>query len=196
MIDTDELFKTERAGLYALIGGMSIIGIVIYFIYLIMPLWNEDPMIFFFSFVTLLMGVLIPVFFFLRPLTGYSGIVGKFVSGVITAIIIWLGYHLHRTQDYGPFELTLYIALPTIFTAVTSFILVRGVIMPLMEEREMGGYGWEEEFEEEDIELDEEFEEETTQSDTKREKGGEKEKKKKESVKEDELFPEEMDEDW
>lgn len=188
MLDTDELFKSERAGLYALIGGMSIIGIVIYFIYLIMPLWSEDPIIFFFSFVTLLMGILIPVFFFLKPLTGHSGIVGKFISGVISAIIIWFGFHIHRTYDYGAVGLILYIALPTIFTAITTFILVRGVILPLMEERDMGGYGWEEDFEEEEDEM---FEEETTRSEQKREK----DKKRKDRSENDELFPEEMDED-
>ncbi|MFO7991277.1 MAG: hypothetical protein R6U61_03160 [Thermoplasmata archaeon] len=185
-----DIFERYSTGTFALISGMAIIGTVTYFIYVIMGL---EQWVFFYSVLAFILGVFIAPFFFLEDLTGSSDIIGKFLSGVVAAAIVWIGYQSGTSQNLSGIELTLYIVLPAIFTFITSLLLTRGVLVPMIEGGELGGGRewsgtdyeedeWEEEEFDEDIE--DEYEEETEPSSVER---------RAEEHREKDLFPEEED---
>ena len=187
-LDDLDIFEQYSSGTFALVSGMAIIGIVTYFIYVILGLRDGQEMIFFFSILAFTLGIFIPIFFFMEELGGSSDILGKFLSGIIVAAIVWISYHNYNAEGLNGTELSIYIILPAFFTFMTSLILVKGVVMPLLEEGGFGGGGWsgvkedyeiEEEYEVDD--LDDELEPEPSSSRKQRE---------------EDLFPEERDTGW
>ncbi len=187
-----DIFDRYSTGTFALISGMAIIGTVTYFIYVIMGL---GEWVFFYSVLAFILGVFIAPFFFLEELTGSSNILGKFLSGIVAAAIVWVGYQSGTSQNLSSIKLTLYIVLPAIFTFITSLILTRGVLVPLIEEGELGGGKewsgtdyeedeWEDEGLEEDEWEEEEYEEEYEPSSV---------ESRAEEHREKDLFPEEED---
>ncbi len=154
-MDIDDIFSTIPAGIFALISGAAIIGIITYLIYIIIPVLDENSVVFFFSILTFVLGIFIPIFFFMEDLAGVSDIIGKFMAGIIVAGIVWVSYHSSTALELNGTELTLYIILPAIFTFLTSLVLVRGVVISLLEGEGLGGGGWETESSDEEIWEDE-----------------------------------------
>lgn len=168
MLDLEELnpFEKYSIGTFALVSGMAIIGTGAYFFYVILPLYPHNP--FLFSLLGLGMCALAPLMFYLSELTDTSSVLGKFISGSTIAGFATLLFQVTRerslifAEHYYPFT---EILLTGVFSGITGFILVRGVIVPLLEKEE---YGTEAEVElEEDEFLEEEDEYIVEESDTK-----------------------------
>ncbi len=156
-IDNIDIFSKLSTGTFALISGLAIIGIITYLIYVIIPI--EESTVLFFSILTFALGILIPVFFFMEDLAGISDIVGKFMAGVVVAVIVWISYHSSTALDMSGTELSLYIILPAVFTFLTSLVLVKGVVISLMEGEGIGGGGWDSESYDDDETWDDESDE-------------------------------------
>lgn len=190
-LDDLDIFDRYSTGTFALISGMAIIGIVTYFLYVILPLLDGQQMVFFFSVLAFVFGIFIPLFFFMEDLGGSSDILGKFLAGIVVAAIVWISYHNYNTEGLDGTGLSLYIVLPSIFTFFTSLTLVKGVVISLIEEGGFGGGGWEgieedyEEEEEDDYEVDDLDDELEPEPSPKRKQRNE-----------EELYPEERDTDW
>lgn len=161
MLDLEDinLFNKYSMETFALVSGMAIIGTGAYLFYVIYPLFTGDKSAFFFSLLGLAMCALAPLMFYLSELTDISSIAGKFIAGVIIAGFATLLFQVTRErtlifgQHYYPF---IEILLTGVFSGITSFFLVRGVIVPILEKEE---YETEDELElEEDEFLEEEDE--------------------------------------
>lgn len=138
-MDLDDLniFDRYSTSTFALVLGMAIIGTITYIIYVIAPLYADDRPVFFISLLVMIFGIFIPVSFFLEMILDViPDVVGKFVSGVLVAGIVWTLYHANTSEGVGGGGLTLFIVLPALFTILTSLIMVRGVIIPLNEQSE------------------------------------------------------------
>ncbi len=189
-LDDLDIFDRYSTGTFALISGMAIIGIVTYFLYVILPLLDGRQMVFFFSVLAFVFGIFIPMFFFMEDLGGSSDILGKFLAGTVVAAIIWISYHNYNTEGLDGLELGLYIVLPAVFTFWTSLTLVKGVVIPLLEEGGFGGGGWE--GVEEDYEEEEDYDYDVEDDDLELEPESPEQRREKD----EELFPEERDTSW
>ncbi len=190
-LDDLDIFSQYSVGTFALISGMAIIASITYFIYVIFE--HVGTSIFFYSVIPFGLGILIPPFFFLDDLTETSDIFGKFLSGTVVAVMVWIGFHAGTQAELdfaNSLEFIMLIVLPGIFTFITSLLLFRGVAVPLIEEREFGGDSGE--WTGIELEEDEEIEEEDFEEETPK-------KKKRRGTKQysdDDLFPEEREENW
>jgi len=190
-LDDLDIFSRYSVGTFALISGMAIIGSITYFIYVIFGHVNTS--LFFYSVIPFGLGILIPPFFFLEDLTEISDIFGKFLSGTVVAVMVWIAFHAGTQAGLGltSFEFVKFIVLPGIFTFITSLLLFRGVAVPLIEEREFGDSGgWT------GIELGEEDEEEFEDEDFEEETPKKKKRRGTKPYSDDDLFPEERDDSW
>lgn len=185
------IFNKYSMETFALVSGMAIIGTGAYLFYVIYPLFTGDKSAFFFSLLGLAMCALAPLMFYLSELTDISSIVGKFIAGVTIAGFLTLLYQVSRvrtlivSKHYYPL---LEILLTGIFSGITSFFLVRGVIVPILEKEE---YGTEDEMELKEDEFLEENDDEYIA-----EESGTKDYTEEESLKEDDKFIDEEDEPW
>ncbi len=158
-LDDLDIFSRFSTGTFALVSGLAIIGIITYMIYVIIPI--PDNTVLLFSVLTFVLGILIPVLFFMEDLVGVMDIVGKLLTGITVAVIGWITYHGSTALELNGTDLSLYIVLPAVFTFLTSLILVKGVIISLMEGEGIGGGGWRRErYDDDELSGDEDEDEE------------------------------------
>ncbi|MFO8108977.1 MAG: hypothetical protein R6U17_00415 [Thermoplasmata archaeon] len=135
-MDLDDLniFDRFSTGAFALVLGMAIIGTITYIIYVITPLFGVDSSVFLLSILVIILGIFIPLFFFIENIFDMiPDVIGKFLAGLLFAGIAWTAYHSYDTQGVGGIDMVLYMILPSLFAILTSLILVRGVIIPMTE---------------------------------------------------------------
>lgn len=190
MLDLEEfnIFNKYSMETFALVSGMALIGTGAYLFYVIYPLYPHSP--FLYSFLGLAMCALAPLMFYLSELTDTSSIMGKFISGITLASFLTMLFQVTRErtltfgEHYFPFT---EIFLTGLFSGITSFLLVRGVVVPILEKEE---YKTEDEIELEEDEFLEEEDEYTA------EESGTKDYTEEESLEEDDKFIDEEDEPW
>ena len=190
-LDDLDIFSRYSVGTFALISGMAIIGSITYFIYVIFGHVNTS--LFFYSVIPFGLGILIPPFFFLEDLTETSDIFGKFLSGTVVAVMVWIAFPAGTQAGSGltSLEFVNFIVLPGIFTFITSLLVFRGVAVPLIEEKEFGDSGgWT------GIELEDEDEEEFEDEDFEEKTPKKKKRRGTKPYSDDDLFPEERDDSW
>ncbi len=178
-MDLDDLniFEKYSTGTFALVLGMAIIGTITYIIYVLGPLYGDHRSVFLLSFLVITLGIFIPFCFFVEMIfDDIPDVVGKFLAGLLFAGIVWTSYHTNTSEGIVGAELVLYMALPALFSILTSLVLFRGVVIPVIED---SGFGVEWGDEEEGIITEDEME-------------GEKVSEEEES----DLFPEEMEDSW
>ncbi len=169
------LFSRYSPGAFALVSGAAMIGMIFYIIWVILPTLSSDPYVFLFSMLSLIFCAIAPPLYYLDQLSDYSDIMGKFTSGAALMVFGVLLIQVINVYSLSPSKL--FYPMPRIIITgllalLTSFIWIRGVIVPL------SGEGFEEEFEEEETEEEvDEFEEDFEGSS-------------------DDKFPEEKDEPW
>lgn len=130
-LDDLDIFSKLSTGTFAMISGLAIIGLITYLIYVVIPI--DDSTVRIFSLLVFILGISIPVFFFMEDLVGVSDIVGKMATGITGAIIAWITYHGSTALELSGSELAQYIVLPAILTLLTSLILIRGVVISIIE---------------------------------------------------------------
>lgn len=167
-----EIFSRYSPGAFALVSGAAMIGTIFYIIWVILPTLNSDSYVFLFSMLSLIFCAIAPPLYYLDELSDYSDVIGKFTSG---AALMVFGVLLIQVINVYPISLSRFfyplprIIITGLLALLTSFIWIRGVVVPL------SGDEYEEEYEEEEEEIDE-FEEDFE--------------------KEEDRFPEEEDEPW
>lgn len=137
-MDLDDLniFDKLSAGTFALISGVIIIATITFFVYSIYPLFSANEMAFVYAIVSLVLAVIIPLFYFVEDLFNVSDLVGKFISGISLSVLVVILINVYINFDLGkwlkPFP---EILLSAILGFITSMFLIRGVIVPAF-----GGY--------------------------------------------------------
>ncbi len=157
MVDLDDLdiFDKYDPGTFALISGMFMIATATYIIYFVTPRATGDSMIFYYSMISLTLTAFTPILFYISSLIKFSEIIGKFSSGITLAVFGTLLYHVTQSMTIGDWlDPIPRIFFTGIFGFITSFLFVRGVAVPSVEDREE----WIELKDDEDLEYEEEEE--------------------------------------
>ncbi len=171
-------FEKASPGIFALITGMVLILTTTYFIYQILP--DSGEPFFQYALIVIVLGAVIsPLFFlenFFESFLG-SDVVGKFLAGIMVALIAWVFYHNWSIEGLSGGKISVYLLVPAILAFLTTLLLVRGVIIPILDEAELWG---EEEWDSEDSIKHEDEEKHPLE----------------EEEEEEDFFPEEIDESW
>lgn len=132
-MDLDDLniFDKLSAGTFALISGVIIIATITFFVYSVYPLLSTDKLAFTYAIISLVLGVIAPLFYFIEELFNINDLVGKFISGISLSVLVVILINVYMTFDLGkwlkPFP---EILLSAILGFITSMFLIRGVIVP------------------------------------------------------------------
>ncbi len=185
----DELFSEFSEGIFALISGISIIITVIFFIYAVLPLYENHAFIVLLSFLALLVCFSAPIFFQLSEITLVPEVLGWLLAGISIALFGWVIFH----GGYYVDVLSLQYIIPSgLLGLASSLPLTKGVLLPLF-----GGGGLE--VLESDSEVDEdleELEEGDDEGQIERDFDESTDGYEEESTLDEERFPEEEDEPW
>ena len=137
VFDEVNIFEKLSTGSLALISGMAIIATGTFFAYIIYPLLESDPTVFYYTVIGLSLCIAAPLFFYLDEIINFSDILGKFTSGALLAGFAALLFHINQSFDIeGWLYPILHIFLTGLFSFITVFILVRGVIVPIARDRQ------------------------------------------------------------
>ncbi|GEM_PF-2027282 len=162
--DVDEIFSEVSEEVLALVSGIAIIITIIFFIYAVVPLYEDHSTIVLFSLLSLIVCFAGPVLFRLPEMSSVPEVVGWMMTGITIAGFAWIIFHVGNYIDL----LGLKVIIPSgLLGFASSLPLTQGVLLPLLGEGmfEMFETDMEEdEFEEEEFEEDE-FEEDEFESD-------------------------------
>ncbi len=171
--DLDEIFSEFSEGTLALVSGISIIITIIFFIYAVIPLYENHAFIVLLSFLALVVCFSAPVFFRLADITIVPDVLGWLLAGVSIAIFGWIIFHGGYYVDVFSLQ---YIIPSGLFGFASSLPLTKGVLLPLFGEGEFETFktdeGMGEDFEDMEEEtyedqIERDFEEDTEDKDEK-----------------------------
>ncbi|MFW5945513.1 MAG: hypothetical protein ACOCSJ_02825 [Candidatus Natronoplasma sp.] len=185
----DELFSEFSEGIYALMSGISIIITVIFFIYAVIPLYDNYAFIVLLSSLALLVCFGAPIFFQLSEMTLVPDVVGWLLAGISIALFGWVIFHGAYYVDILSLQ---YIIPSGLLGLASSLPLTKGVLLPLFGEGEFEVLETESEVDEDLEELEESDDEGQIERDFEERTGGYEE----EDTLDDEKFPEEDNEPW
>jgi len=182
--ELDDYLSEFSEGTYALISGISIIITVIFFIYAVVPLYEDYAFIVLLSFLALLVCFCAPIFFRLADITLLPEVLGWLLAGIAIALFGWIIFHAGYYID----TLSLQYVIPSgLFGFASSLPLTKGVLLPLFGEGELGTF-------ESELEVDEETEGEEYEDQI--ERGFEDRDHDEGDTLEADKFPEEENEPW
>ncbi len=145
MESLDEILSEFSEGTYALVSGISIIITIIFFIYAVVPLYENHAFLVLLSFLALIVCFFAPIFFRLADITLVPDVVGWLLAGVSIALFGWIIFHAGYYID----TLSLQYIIPSgLFGFASSLPLTKGVLLPLFGTGDLETLETEEDFEE------------------------------------------------
>ncbi len=127
-MDLESIEGYFSEGTLALMSGVAIIVTITFFIYEIIPLFSDRPMIFMFSVIALIVCVISSISFYLFEITLLSDVIGKLLTGLTVTIFAVILFHVGRA--YGISSLP-EVALIGFLGFASTLPLTRGVLIPL-----------------------------------------------------------------
>ncbi len=156
-MDIENILSRYSDELLAIFSGIVIIFTIYFFLTVVVPLWSEKSSLVIFSLITLIVGVIIPLSFYISDVTVWPDPVGKMITGISIAIFLILVIHI--SLSYGTSNLG-EVLFSGLLGLSSSLLLVRGVLVPMMGvELEYEGSIEEENFEVDDHETNKDEEE-------------------------------------
>ncbi|MFW6040939.1 MAG: hypothetical protein ACOC85_03800 [Thermoplasmatota archaeon] len=154
MVDMNDLniFDKLSTGSLALISGMAIIGTATFILSVIFPLFRTDPSVFYFSMISLCLCGAAPLFLHLDDLFDFPDVIAKFMAGALLAGFAALLFHVNQSRELGSWLYPIpEVFLTGLFSFITIYLLIKGVVIPIMQSKnERRTRGWEMESEEEE----------------------------------------------
>ncbi len=127
----DDFFSDFSEGMLALVSGIAIIITITFFIYEIIPLFSDEPMVFTFSIFSLIVCVAASISFYLSDITLLPDVVGKLITGLSITIFAVILFHIGNSYGISALPEVVLIGLLGFVSALT---LSKGVLIPLFGE--------------------------------------------------------------
>ncbi len=192
-MDMEDFFSESSEGLLAILAGIAIIITISFFVYVVGQHIPDEPILFVFPLVAVIVGALAPISFYISELTTWPDLIGKLVTGITIAILVVLIINMNMSYEVSDL---IEVLLSGVLGLSSSLLLVRGVLVPIYGEEmefESSGSSRESFGESFDEEIEEDFE---TEEEDMIEERGSVEDVSTENESEEEKFPEEENEPW